>query len=199
MIRSTGLAFATLLNDGTVVGWGFPRIGLLGHNDGGEIPRNIQKQMIKNVKMIFSNCCSFAALLNDDTVVSWGAEDYKIPAKIQTQLVNVKMISSTDEAFAALLDNGTVIAWGNGSFGGKIPRDIEKQMIKNVNMIFSTSSAFSALLNDGTVVAWGSQGKGGKIPDNVQIQLIDIKQIIPQRTKFIALCENGKIFTWGHD
>merc|ERR1712034_127922 len=94
-------AFAALLDDGSVLGWG-------NANYGGKIPDDIQKKLVNVTKMIFATDCAFAALLNDGSVLCWGDENYggEIPDNLQPQLQNIKMIIPNAEEFTAVCMNG---------------------------------------------------------------------------------------------
>lgn len=60
MIISTDMAFAALLNDGSVCNWG---------SIAGQTPDDCD---LKNVKIIFSNKNAFIALFQDGGFISWG-------------------------------------------------------------------------------------------------------------------------------
>jgi len=135
MIFSTNLAFAALLDNGTVVAWGR-------ENFGGKIPDKIQTQLV-NVKMIFSTNSSFAALLDNGTVVAWGYENYLMR--------NVKMAFSTRYELIALLNDGTVVAW-EGKWR-KIPIEIRSKLIE-VKQIIPGGTKFAALCKNGEIYTW---------------------------------------------
>ena len=63
------------------------------------------------------------------------------------------MIFSTDCAFAALLNDGTVVSWGSAGDGGKIPDDIQIQLIE-VKQIIPSSTTFAALCKNGKIFEW---------------------------------------------
>ena len=107
------------------------------------------------MKTIFSTHETFAALLENGTVVAWGDSNCKIPDEIQEQLKKVKVLFSNEIAFSALLDNGTVFAWGVEEYGGKIPVEIQRQLVKTVKMIFPQEQRFTALCNNGAIITWG--------------------------------------------
>ena len=64
---SRGGAFAAVLDDGTVVTWGYPP-------EGGD--SSAVQEQLKNVKQIQASYCAFAAILGDGSVVTWGLADY---------------------------------------------------------------------------------------------------------------------------
>jgi len=187
----TSSACLALLENGNVLTWGRS-------NYGGQIPKPIQRQLQKNVKMIFSTDSTFAALLQNGSVLFWGNEGEIIPHDLQVQLhENVQTIFSNNYAFVALLKDGRFVAWGDKDNGGKITPEIQIQL-KNVKVIFSSCSAFAALQDDGSVVTWGGANCGGVIPEEIKDKLTkNVKMIFPQKFGFRALCYNNEMIQWG--
>ena len=62
-VQATSSAFAAILEDGSVVTWGYPRSG--GHSS------SVQDQL-RSVQRVQATREAFAAILEDGSVVSWG-------------------------------------------------------------------------------------------------------------------------------
>jgi len=202
-IFSTGLAFAALRSDGSVVTWGSSDSG--GNDYGGDSSMvATQLNGAVDVKQIFSTGRAFAALRSDGSVVTWGnslsGADSRAVAAQLNGTVDVTQIFSTQGAFAALRSDGSVVTWGDSPSGAD-SRAVATQLngAVDVTQIFSTQGAFAALRSDGSVVTWGHSGYGG---DNsaVATQLngsVDVKQIFSTGDAFAALRSDGSVVTWG--
>jgi alpha-tubulin suppressor-like RCC1 family protein len=145
MVVSTSGGFAALLNDGTVLTWGYTNC---------HPPPDIATQFL-NVKMLFSDHKEFVALLEHGNVFAWSSEYVKIPISLK----NVKMVFSNVSAFVALFNDGNVFAWGYEDCGGYIPLDKQDQLRNNVQTIFPQDRGFKAICKDGTVIQWGKQNE----------------------------------------
>jgi len=189
MIVSSYTAFATLLEDGSVVAWG-------DENFGGKITDEMQFKL-KNITKIFSTNFAFAALTDDGSVFTWPKRKDRDDIQIHLQQ-NVINIFSTNLAFTALLKDGSIITWEY--YGDKISDEIQIQLNQNVQTIFSNDAAFIALLKNGNFIAWGLERYGGgKITEEMQDKLKNTKIIYSSSMAFAAILENGSIFTWGHE
>ncbi len=100
-IASTGVAFAAILDDDTLLTWGDP-------NYGGTTP----DLNGKTVTAIVSTYYAFTALLSDQTLVSWG-DSYYGGTTPDLNGKTVTAIASTFAAFAAVCTDGSLVACGN--------------------------------------------------------------------------------------
>jgi hypothetical protein len=133
-IASTGFntsAIAVLLQNGTVKTYG-------SKTEGGFLDYNFdqKKDVLYNVKQIYSTDSAFAALTNDGTVYAWGDPRYGGA---------LDYLGKMDKL--SLIDNGLT--------------DGIIDTLTNVKEIYKTNGAFAALTNDGSVVTWGDRYKGG--------------------------------------
>eukprot|EP00434_Breviolum_minutum_P016424 symbB.v1.2.014477.t1/scaffold1055.1/size140776/19 len=104
-IQATGLAFAAILQDGSVVTWGDAHYGV--------------RHRLKGVQQIQATSGAFAAILEDGSVVSWGrADEGGDSSPVQDELKGVQQIQATFRAFAAILADGSVVTWGSADYGG---------------------------------------------------------------------------------
>jgi alpha-tubulin suppressor-like RCC1 family protein len=198
-IYSSGVAFAALKNDNTVVSWGYNQDGggpagfvftegIVQTTGGGYININVE---LSNISTLCSTMDAFAALKNDGTVVTWGNSASGGDSS-NKDLTGTVAIYSTDAAFAALKNDGTVVTWGDSSAGG----NSSNKDLTNVKIIYSNDVAFAALKNDGTVVTWGNNDNGGNSSNK---DLTNVKIIYHTVSAFAALKNNGTVVTWGNN
>lgn len=191
-IYGTFGAFAGLTHDNTVYIWGNELLGGSNTNVRSKpsLLKDINDNIIGNVKKIYSTYRAFAALLNDGLVFVWGdptlggSQQYNtqkgyIKIDINTKLSNVKHIYSTYGAFAALLGDGSVFVWGNPKYGAsniynENPQsninysgyiDDANGRIYGFKKIYSHYTAFAGIVNNNTnsntVFVWGNPTNGG--------------------------------------
>ena len=87
-IQAANMAFAAILEDGSVVTWGLA--------DYGGDSSAVQDQL-RNVQQIQATDGAFAAILADGSVVTWGlADDGGDSSAVRDQLRNVQQIQATD-------------------------------------------------------------------------------------------------------
>ena len=103
-IQATEMAFAAILEDGSVVTWGDA-----GH--GGD--SSAVRDQLKGVQQIQATEMAFAAILEDGSVVTWGDANYGGDSSaVRDQLKGVQQIQAAGRAFAAILEDGSVVTWG---------------------------------------------------------------------------------------
>ena len=86
-IHASGLAFAAVLDDGSVVSWSHA-------NDGGD--SNAVQDQLRNVQQIQASGLAFAAILGDGSVVAWGNDRYGGDSSaVQDQLKNMQQIQAS--------------------------------------------------------------------------------------------------------
>eukprot|EP00435_Cladocopium_sp_Y103_P026523 s1668_g6.t1 len=114
-LQATGLAFAAILADGSVLSWGDP-------NSGGD-SSEVQDQL-KGVQQLQATHRAFAAILADGSVVTWGDPYYGGGRYgVKDQLKGVQQLQATGLAFAAILADGSIVSWGDPNYGGDSPAD----------------------------------------------------------------------------
>jgi alpha-tubulin suppressor-like RCC1 family protein len=126
---AAGAGFAVaLMNDGTVVGWGFNDFGQLGTGHAGEeTPVPIPVNGLSGVMGIAAGERHTLALLNDGTVMALGNNengqlgnggetDSSVPTEVKG-LNRVSAITGGERGSFALLRNGQVMSWGENSYG----------------------------------------------------------------------------------
>lgn len=180
----------TLMNDGTVHGWGGNSYGQLGDGLRFDSFTPIPVVGLSGVTAVAAGGAHAIALLSSGTVATWGGSawgqlgngttgagsenlSYSSTVPIYLKgLNNVVAVAAGGANDAALLSNGTVMAWGENSAGqiGDGTR-VEKPVptlvhgLTNVKAIAvggdsSHGSHLLALLNNGTVMAVGANGSG---------------------------------------
>jgi alpha-tubulin suppressor-like RCC1 family protein len=132
-ISAGGLHSLALLNDGTVMAWGYDGSGQLGNGkEGGEEQSDVPVAVsgLSEVSAISAGGAHSLALLSNGTVKVWGpgaqlgigqtaGADSDVPVAV-SGLSGVTAITGGAEHSLALLSNGTVMAWGanvSGSLG----------------------------------------------------------------------------------
>jgi hypothetical protein len=164
-----------LLNDGTVVGWGY-------NYDGGlSIPSDLA-----GVEAISSRQNHNLALKSDGTVVAWGS----LPAAVPAGLAGVTGIAAGWGHCLALKNDGTVVGWGgNGQGQITIPGGLT-----GVTAIAAGANHSLALKDDGTVVCWGYNHLGqATAPEG----LADVKAIAAGSDHSLAIKSDGTVVGWG--
>eukprot|EP00434_Breviolum_minutum_P031719 symbB.v1.2.028052.t1/scaffold2932.1/size66953/2 len=187
-IQANGLAFAAILEDGSVATWGDAAAG----GDSSAV-----RDELRGVQQIHAaRDGAFAAILADGSVVTWGG---RRPAAgdstlVRDQLKGVQQIHATDFAFAATLADGSIVSWGRADFGGD--SSAVQDQLRCVQQIQATDRAFAAILADGSVVTWGYADWGGR-SSAVQDQLKGVQQIQATGAAFAAVLSDGSIVCWG--
>ena len=99
-IQASALAFAAILDNGSVVTWGDAGYG----GDSGAVQDQLKK--VQRILAASSLGRAFAAILDDGSVVTWGDAEYGGDSgAVQVQLKNVPHIQASPRAFAAILDD----------------------------------------------------------------------------------------------
>ena len=155
-IVSTGAAFASLRENGSVGSWGSNSYG--GDNTA------VANELLSGVVRIFSNRNAFAVLKDDGSVITWGSNSNGgNSSSVSGQLASgVTRIFSTHQAFAALKENGEVVTWGDPEYGGDSSALVES-LSSGVTAIFTTGHAFAALKDDGSVDIKNAVGTNGRV------------------------------------
>jgi alpha-tubulin suppressor-like RCC1 family protein len=170
-----------LLSNGTVMGWGENRYGVLGDGTTVEKDRPILIRGLSNVKSVAiggngSLGAHILALLTNRTVVALGDNiagqlgdgtlvSSRVPVAVK-RLSGVTAISASFSHSLALVEGGTVMAWGNDSKGelgipapepcgewacSRVPASVG---LGNVTAI-AAGLRFSVAVSSGRTLAWG--------------------------------------------
>jgi Regulator of chromosome condensation (RCC1) repeat len=174
---------AALLQNGTVVAWGYNGYGQT------------------NIPIAFTNIVQIApsyygiyALNNQGTVlITSNAEATPYYPSGFPQIIEI----AAGNAFAlGLCADSTVVAWGNnsngrGGYGGEtnVPAGLT-----NVVQVAAGSFHAVALLSNGTVVCWGANGSG---QCNVPQGLANVVQVAAGENFTDALLNDGTVVAWG--
>jgi alpha-tubulin suppressor-like RCC1 family protein len=175
-----------LLDNGTVMTWGWNSWGELGDGvaggpeicDGSACSKTpVAVSGLSEVTAVSAGNDHDLALLNNGTVVAWGLNAYgqlgdgttegsDVPVPV-LGLEGVTAIAAGGEHSLALLSNGTVMTWGsvqgpdtcfNGAACSTTPEPVSE--LEDVTAISAGRTQSLALLSDGTVVAWGTNSFG---------------------------------------
>ena len=141
---------------------------------------------------------------------------------ISTNLINIKEISAGHNYTVAIDENGKVYAWGDNDSGelgdgttedSRVPiciSDISTNLI-NIKEISAGQSHTVAIDEDGKVYTWGANwdgrlGDGTTTDSNIPIcisdistNLVNIEAISAGIFHTVAIDEEGKVYTWGHN
>lgn len=190
-IFASGISFAALKSDGSVLGWGEPSFN--------PTPPASVSSADSGVRTITANTYGFAALKGDGTVASWGPPGVggSAPASVTAAGSNVQQIFSTQRAFAALKADGSVVAWGHSDAGAVAPASVTTAG-SGVKYIYSNTEVFAALKIDGSVVTWGNASIGGTAPASVTSANSGVKSLVGNIYSLSALKADGSVVSWGN-
>jgi alpha-tubulin suppressor-like RCC1 family protein len=208
-----------LKNDGTLVGWGGPRIG-----DGTTAQRLMPTVLpgVSAVTAVDGGADHSIALKGDGTVWTWGSNTYgqvgdgttttrNSPTAIAS-LSAVSAVSAGGQFSLALLQDGSVKAWGfngSGRLGNASTSDsstpVSVSSLTTATKIAAGHSHALALLADGTVRAWGENalgqlGDGTGVDRTTPVQVAGLENIVAVgagRAFSVALKDDGTVWTWG--
>ena len=167
-----------LLNNGTVVGWGF----------NGVSSSELVPAGLSGVTMIASGWQHNVALLTNGMVTAWGDNFYG-EINVPAGLSNVMVISAQALHSLALKTNGTVVAWGYGPEGETtVPTGLT-----NVTAI-SAGGEHNLVVSNGYVIAWGYNGYGQcAVPTNLN----NVVDVATGWAHSLALKSDGTVVAWG--
>lgn len=216
-----------VLNDGTVVAWGYNDYGGLcdGTTDRQDTP--VQVVGLRKVQDVSAGFGFFLALLDDGTVMACGRndrgqlgngtyEDRTVPEPVDG-LRNVVAISAGDDHSLALLEDGSVMAWGSGNHGqlGDGSTAWNKNLpilvdgLDNVRDVAAGDGRSFALLANGEVRAWGWNASAtlGVGDDTTEDSLIpvpvpginDAQAIAAGSGHVVVVNEDGSAAAWGYN
>ncbi len=216
-----------LLNDGTVMTWGYNNYGQLGDGtiENKSVPTAVSG--LDNVAEVITNNSVTIAVLNDGTAKAWGynynyqigngsSVNRNIPTAI-TNLTNINQIYIGNNYVVCLLNDGTVKTWGRNYYGQlgdgttsnkTVPTIVSG--LNNVKQIITSNAYYTTviLLNDGTLMTCGANGWGQLGDGTVGNRMIPT--VIPNLTEVanvsignsyntVALLNNGTLKAWGRN
>jgi alpha-tubulin suppressor-like RCC1 family protein len=174
MILVSDFSIAVKGQDGTVVVWGYDRLGET------DAPPDLS-----GVLAIAAGGEQSLALKNDGTIAQWGQM-----GSAPSSLSNVVAMASGGLHDVALLSDGSVFAWGGNAYGqATAPTDLT-----NAVAVAAGYAHSMALKADGTVEVWGWNYYG---QTNVPAGLSGVAAIGSGENTCIAILTNGTLVTWG--
>eukprot|EP00439_Symbiodinium_sp_Y106_P056653 s1287_g7.t4 len=200
---ATGLVFAAILGDGSVITWGsgcprefFGDGSVFTCSTAVEADSSVVQDQLKDVEHIQAAGAAFAAIRAEGSVVTWGDSSCGGDSSAkQDQLKNVQQIQASANAFAAILADGSVVTWGDPAWGGA--SGTVQDQLKNVQQIQAARRAFAAILGEGSVVTWGGDAASGGDSSAVQDRLKNVQRIQASNEAFAAILGDGSVVTWG--
>lgn len=171
-----------ILDNGTLLSWGFNNFGQLGLNDGNTVPHSDYPRHVVatsgsgnlgGVKSIGAGNYYSMALLNDTTVVAWGENDagqlgdgtsspwtltatpqHVLNAPLGSNFTGVKEIAPNRHQAIALKTDGTVWGWGSNATG-------ELGQGVSGNAFYTTPVQVNGIGGTGTLGGITALGEGG--------------------------------------
>lgn len=200
-IASTAMAFAAILDDGSLYAWGFdPSAGKTP-----PLPKD-EKGIPKKACSLYSNYGTFTAVFPDKTFLAWGnlqgggendAKTVSLPA--EKKLQSCCALASTRDAFAAILEDGSLFVWGKSAVQLMAP---SLPAGKKAVFITASNDDFTVLLEDEnqnqSFLSWGTnftKPTETKLPAGRKIQANCC--IVATACAFATILDNGAIFAWG--
>lgn len=153
-----------LLQDGTVLGWGFNRFGQVGDGTTTNRDRPTEVAGVRNAVAISAGWDFSVALLADGTVMDWGAT-YGNPAprptaRAVTGARGIRALAAGGSHVAAITNTGGVMTWGvNGHYEtGQSGNPLVPGLIKELQGVKSLAAADGTnivVLESGRMMTWG--------------------------------------------
>jgi hypothetical protein len=148
---------------------------------------------------------AYTGLDDSGHVISWG--DYNFGADIAKIKFDSRVIEvlQTYCGFLAIMENGSIVSWGgiyetenHDDFGldGKIIINNISVGIKKIESNKGYAEHFVVLLNDGSLVTFQAK-KSDELSIGYEHLFNNIKDVGSSRTGFLAIKEDGSVFTWG--
>lgn len=181
-VATWGLHSLALLEDGSVVGWGFNFFG-----------NCVFPRPTRNVRQVATNLGLSGAVLDTGELVVWGDAFHPCPLNGMTDVASVAMASNH---VSAVRKDGTVAYWDATlpEYGPEWEVVNPPANLHNVVQVAAGYSSDVALLADGTVVQWGAQRKPAVGPPPA---LHNVVQVAAGRDVYAALLKDGTVITWG--
>jgi len=168
-----------LLENGTVMAWGFNEQGQLGNGTKASSDVPVAVSGLSEVTAIAASNMHSLALLKNGTVKEWGelssGGDSDVPVEV-AGLSGVTAIAAGGDSSLAVVSGGRVMAWGsrplgNGTNAGStVPVAVcavgtvgpcpSGPYLEGATAVSASVVHGLALLSNGTVVAWGNNSEG---------------------------------------
>jgi len=135
---------------------------------------------------VVASTTDFAALRSDGRVVCWGStKDHGAQSLLDTaQLV------ANSGAFAALSKDGHVECWGVQASGGRIPEEIQDQLV-DIQRLHAGKHSFVAVRKDGKAFVWGHM----KMEEDISPEdFRDIQAVASTGSAMALLRTDGRVF-----
>ena len=171
-----------LLNNGTIVAWGFNSYGQA------TVPTGLS-----GVTMVSAGWYHSVAVLTNGTVSTWGMSGPPwYVDSVPANLTNATVISAKALHTIALRSNGTVAAWGYGGAGETtVPAGLTNVVAISAGYQFNLAVVTNG---NGTVVAWGANNYG---QTNVPAGLSNVVDVAAGMYHSLAMLQNGTVVAWG--
>jgi alpha-tubulin suppressor-like RCC1 family protein len=153
-----------LLEDGTVLGWGFNRFGEVGDGTTTNRDRPTKVAGVSNAVAISAGWDFSVALLSDGTVMEWGAT-YSNPSPRPTPAPvigarGVRALVAGGAHVAAITNSGGVMTWGSDAHyeTGRSGNPLVPALVKGLDDVRSLAAADGtnvAVLGSGRIMTWG--------------------------------------------
>lgn len=215
-----------LLDDGSVLAWGWNDYGQLGTGPGPArgVTQPVPIPTLSRVVQVSSLGYHVLALRDDGAVFAWGEGSSATPQRV-SGLPEIQQVAAGLNHSLALARDGRVYAWGrnrDGELGlGSLVPVSSPTLIPSLSGIIAIAaggaarSTSAALSSSGTVYAWGSNFEG-MLGNGVVSEAPDLpgarvttptpvngisgaKAISLGRGHSGALLSNGTLRLWGHD
>eukprot|EP00933_Yihiella_yeosuensis_P059098 TRINITY_DN6001_c0_g1_i14.p1 TRINITY_DN6001_c0_g1~~TRINITY_DN6001_c0_g1_i14.p1 ORF type:complete len:215 (-),score=62.81 TRINITY_DN6001_c0_g1_i14:78-722(-) len=141
-VTGSGIAFAAIKADGSVVTWG---------GDAGGDSSSVAS-LLKDVVSVTGSGIAFAAIKADGSVVTWGGDAGGDSSSVASLLKDVVSVTGNGGAFAAIKADGSVVTWGAAECGGNLMSEAHF-LSDEVVSICQVHGIPEAMLRDGSVVA----------------------------------------------
>ena len=198
-VSAKGDSSFALLEDGTLMAWGYNPSGELGDGNTTTTDVPVPVQGLSEVSAIAAGTKFALALLKNGTVMGWGynkkgelgdGNTTNSLAPVQVHgLSAVSAIAAGGGDALALLKNGTVMAWGDNNAGQlgngtTTPSDVPEPVsgLSGVTKISAGGEFNLALLASGKVMAWGRNefgelGDGNTANSYLPVQVHGLSEI----------------------
>ncbi|CAK9112033.1 unnamed protein product [Durusdinium trenchii] len=188
-VKCTGLAFAALRTDGSVVCWGHPSFG-----GTMSVEALAAKAGDRRCTALCATVGAFAALLDDGSVIAWGSPQLGgVIGPDVAPLRDVVRLDATHGAFFATRAEGRTAVWGSWN-----PEKEVLEKLRDFRAVSGTQYARAVVLADGSILTSGNQAFGGD-SSAVREHLKDAQALQASDHAFAAvLGAERRVVTWGH-
>jgi len=200
MVKAGNNHSLALLNNGTIMAWGFNDRGQLGNGTTNNSSSPVTVLDINNAIAIAAGDKHSIALLSDGTIKAWGSNEFNqlgnstnagtttanSTALSVLNITNAIAIASGSNHCLVLLNDNTVRTWGRNADGqlgnGTITNSFTPVTVTSVTNAIGIAAGdvhSLALINNGTIRAWGDNqfgklGDGSSTDRNTQITVSSI-------------------------